>query len=333
MHISFLLAGLWATSVLAGVVTPLDKRESCSTPEGSGTCMSTSSCTGFSVAGYCSGGASNQCCISKTCSTPSGSGTCKSTSSCSGTSVSGYCPGSSSIQCCVSNSCSTPDGSGTCKSTSSCTGFSVAGYCPGSSSNQCCISKTCSTSSGSGTCLNTSKGCSGGSFHSGACPGDSSIECCVKGSSGGGGGSGDLPGLGSAQSSHARAIIAEAKSEGVGRQGCLAAITTGLTESSIYVYANNAVPSSLNYPYDKIGSDYDSIGIFQQRASIYTNIAADMDPARSAAQFFTGMKAISGWQTMNVGDLCQAVQKSAYPDRYEANVPAAESICTAGGIS
>lgn len=224
-------------------------------------------------------------------------------------------------------SCSTPDGSGTCVSTSSCGGFSVAGYCPGASNIQCCISKSCSTSSGSGTCLNTSKGCSGGSFVAGACPGSSDIECCVKGSSGGG----NLPGLDSTQSSHARAIIGEVKSEGVGRQGCLAAIATALVESSILVYANNAVPSSLNYAHDAVGSDHDSIGIFQQRASIYTNIAADMDPARSAGQFFSVMKGISGWQTMDVGTLCQKVQKSAYPDRYSERVGAATSICSAGG--
>jgi hypothetical protein len=56
-----------------------------------------------------------------------------------------------------------------------------------------------------------------------------------------------------------------------------------------------------------------------------------MNAAESAAQFFAVMKTISGWQTMNVGVLCQDVQRSAYPDRYETNVPAAESICSADG--
>lgn len=35
------------------------------------------------------------------CTTPSGSGTCVSTISCKGTSVPGYCPGAADIQCCV----------------------------------------------------------------------------------------------------------------------------------------------------------------------------------------------------------------------------------------
>lgn len=53
------------------------------------------------------------------------------------------------------------------------------------------------------------------------------VQCCVKGA---GGGSGNLPGLDATQSTHARAIIAQAKSESLGRQGCLAGIATGLTE-------------------------------------------------------------------------------------------------------
>lgn len=95
------------------------------------------------------------------------------------------------------------------------------------------------------------------------------------------------------------------------------------------MYANSAVPSSLDYPHDAVGSDHDSVGIFQQRAVYYPNIAADMDPAKSAAQFFAKMKAVRGWETMNVGDLCQKVQGSAYPTRYEDNLPAAKSICSA----
>lgn len=98
---------------LATPLNPLFARESCSTPSGSGTCQSTSTCGGFSVAGYCSGGTSNQCCVTQACSTSSGSGTCKSTSSsCSGSFIAGACPGSSSIQCCVAGGGGGSTGSG-----------------------------------------------------------------------------------------------------------------------------------------------------------------------------------------------------------------------------
>lgn len=87
----------------------------------------------------------------------------------------------------------------------------------------------------------------------------------------------------------------------------------------------------MNYPHDAVGSDHDSVGIFQQRAMYYPNIAADMDAALSARQFFKKMKGIKGWKSMAVGKLCQKVQVSAYPDRYAAKVSQASKICKAGG--
>ena len=117
-----------------------------------------------------------------------------------------------------------------------------------------------------------------------------------------------------------------------GKQGCLAGIATAITESSIYVYANDAVPESLKLPHQMVGSDHDSIGIFQQRASIYTDIKKDMDPAGSAELFYNKMRGIKGWQTMDVGELCQKVQVSAYPTRYNENLPLAKKICGADGF-
>lgn len=116
MKASFILSALpfILPLTLATPFNPLLARaESCTAPEGSGTCKATSSCTGFHVAGYCSGGTDNQCCIAKTCSTSSGSGTCKNTDSkCSGgTFVAGACPGDSTVKCCVLDSKSSGGGS------------------------------------------------------------------------------------------------------------------------------------------------------------------------------------------------------------------------------
>lgn len=88
----------------------------------------------------------------------------------------------------------------------------------------------------------------------------------------------------------------------------------------------------MNYPHDAVGSDHDSVGIFQQRVSYYPNIAADMDPAQSASEFFAQMVKISGWQTMDVATLCQDVQKSAVPTAYQKYVAQAEKICSADGF-
>lgn len=46
----------------------------------------------------------------------------------------------------------------------------------------------------------------------------------------GGSSGGNLPGLSSTQSKHAKAIIAEAKKEDLGRQGCTAGIATAIVE-------------------------------------------------------------------------------------------------------
>jgi hypothetical protein len=93
------------------------------------------------------------------------------------------------------------------------------------------------------------------------------------------------------------------------------------------------VAASFNYPHDGVGGDADSIGIFQQRVRYYPDVAADMDPTRSAAQFFAKMKAIPGWQTMDVGKLCQKVQVSAIPEQYNnKGLPIATPVCDAGGF-
>ncbi|KAL2807748.1 hypothetical protein BJX63DRAFT_440015 [Aspergillus granulosus] len=147
----------------------------------------------------------------------------------------------------------------------------------------------------------------------------------------GGNDGGNLPGLGATQSAHAKKIIQQAKDQGVGSHGCQAAIATALVESGIYIYANNAVPESLNYPHDKVGSDHDSVGIFQQRA-VYYDVKKAMDPAGSAEMFLDKMMGISGWEDMAVGTLCQKVQVSAYPDRYAERVAEAQEICAAGGL-
>ncbi|CEJ91537.1 hypothetical protein VHEMI07239 [[Torrubiella] hemipterigena] len=143
---------------------------------------------------------------------------------------------------------------------------------------------------------------------------------------------GNLPTLNSVQSRNANGIIAEVKRRNLGRQGCLAAITTGLTESSIRILANNAVPSSLNYAHDGLGSDHDSVGIFQQRAKYYTNIQCDMTADCSAGLFLAKMAGISGWQTMDVATLCQKVQVSAVPDAYKKYTSQAGTICSAAGF-
>ncbi|KAL9937220.1 hypothetical protein V8E36_003629 [Tilletia maclaganii] len=141
--------------------------------------------------------------------------------------------------------------------------------------------------------------------------------------------------LDSTQQGHADTIAQVAKNYGTSAptHACVTAVATAITESALYIYANSKVSASLNYPHDKVGSDHDSVGLFQQRVSIYKNIAADMDAAGSTRQFLAEMVKISGWQNIAPGQLAQKVQRSAYPTRYQGNVPQAQSICGGSGGS
>ncbi|KAK0518667.1 hypothetical protein OC842_007720, partial [Tilletia horrida] len=139
-------------------------------------------------------------------------------------------------------------------------------------------------------------------------------------------------GLTAIQSAHAYQIAKAVRAKGLGRQACLVAITTGITEANLLNYANSDVGASFNYYYDAVSSDYDSVGVFQQRVSYYPNIDADMDPQQAAEAFLDKMVNIDGWETADVGTVCQEVQGSAYPDRYDENVSQASGICTAMGF-
>lgn len=147
-----------------------------------------------------------------------------------------------------------------------------------------------------------------------------------------------IPGYDQRQSNNAWAIIKQIKAEKFGNDAltaCKVVFATAITESNIYIYANKNVPKSKNYPYDKIGSDHDSVGVFQQLA-IYYPVAEAMDPAKSAHLFFKKMRTVSNWKqaTTNrkIGVVSQRVQGSAFPDRYEKHVEEAAKICKAGKI-
>ena len=82
--------------------------DSCTTPDGEGTCQSTSDCKGWSIPGplpgYCPNDPDDiQCCVQETCSPPGQTGICQNTNKpCEGGDYNSdnFCPGDESIQCC-----------------------------------------------------------------------------------------------------------------------------------------------------------------------------------------------------------------------------------------
>lgn len=149
------------------------------------------------------------------------------------------------------------------------------------------------------------------------------------------------------QLTRAATIIAVGKTDQVPARGQLIAIMTAITESTLRVLSNtSAYPHSANIPNDGNGGDHDSVGLFQQRpAAGWGTVENLMDPVWSSRAFYggptgpnngspRGLLDIDGWQSMDPGAAAQAVQVSAYPDRYAVNQPIAEKVLTAlSGVS
>lgn len=111
-------------------------------------------------------------------------------------------------------------------------------------------------------------------------------------------------------------------------------IATAMVESGdpMRMYANNSVPESLSYRHDAVGSDYDSVGLFQQRDNgAWGTVAQRMDPYESAMMFFRELKKFE-WQNMDPGAAAQKVQRSAFPGRYATKMAAAEGLADSTGL-
>lgn len=145
------------------------------------------------------------------------------------------------------------------------------------------------------------------------------------------------------QLTHAATIMTVGgRTAGIRREGVVIALMAALTESTLRMLANpSAYPESLGFPNDGVGADHDSLGLFQMRhASGWGTVAELMDPEYQARAFFggpsgpnggspRGLLDIPGWQRLDPGEAAQAVEVSAFPDRYQNYQPVAEAIVAA----
>ncbi|AHI20893.1 MULTISPECIES: M23 family metallopeptidase [Actinomycetes] len=182
-----------------------------------------------------------------------------------------------------------------------------------------------------------------------------SAQCVAPGENGDVGDVGDVPDeltaetangetitLGKKQLEHAATIIQTgSKTEGVTRDGVQIALMAALTESVLKQLSNtSSYPESGDMPNDGNGSDNDSLGLFQMRPqSGWGSVEELMDPDYQAEAFYggpdgpnggspRGLLDIDGWEEMSKGEAAQAVEVSAYPDRYANYEPVAEAILT-----
>ncbi|OUJ22326.1 tape measure protein [Corynebacterium kefirresidentii] len=111
-------------------------------------------------------------------------------------------------------------------------------------------------------------------------------------------------------------------------------IATALVESGnpLRMWANRAVPESLKYRHDAVGSDYDSVGLFQQRDNgAWGTVKQRMTPYDSAGMFFDKLKSFD-YKSMDPGAAAQKVQVSAFPGRYSQQMGAAEELLNKVGV-
>ncbi|QES47227.1 hypothetical protein DEJ50_04650 [Streptomyces venezuelae] len=112
----------------------------------------------------------------------------------------------------------------------------------------------------------------------------------------------------------ARAITEAVRARGLSERAGVIAVTTAIVETTLR-----------NNPNEE---DHDSVGLFQQRA-FWGSFEQRMDPTWSTNAFLAEMLKISNWQTRPIGEVCQAVQRSAYPSKYQPQSPDAQRIVDA----
>lgn len=152
--------------------------------------------------------------------------------------------------------------------------------------------------------------------------------------------SGVIVALNQTQLTRAATIVnVGAGTKDVGRDGIVVALMAALTESTLRMLSNtSAYPQSANFPNDGDGGDHDSLGLFQMRPSTGWGTVANLMEAEYQAEAFyggpsgpnhgspRGLLDVPNWKLLPKGAAAQAVEVSAFPDRYADYEPVAEAI-------
>lgn len=117
------------------------------------------------------------------------------------------------------------------------------------------------------------------------------------------------------QSYNAAIIAGVAVQRGLPPRAVSIALATAMQESGL---------RNLDY------GDRDSIGLFQQRPSQgWGTVAQIMVPQYSAGKFYDALVKINSWQTRDITEVAQAVQRSGVPDGYRKHVDRAKILASA----
>lgn len=129
-------------------------------------------------------------------------------------------------------------------------------------------------------------------------------------------------------------VLQAVDKSGMGKKAAVITIMTVIVESRARMYANSTVPDSLSLPHQAVGSDHDSVGLFQQRPSMgWGSVKELMTVDYSTNKFLSVLKTTKGWKDMKLGDAAQAVQRSGFPDAYAKWESAATAIVNGQGAN
>ena len=114
------------------------------------------------------------------------------------------------------------------------------------------------------------------------------------------------------QLANAATIARIGKQMGMSQRDIVIGIATAIVESGL---------RNVNY------GDRDSLGLFQQRPSQGWGTPKQVtDPQYAARKFFDALKGVKGREQMDMGAAAQAVQRSAFPERYGQQIGAARGL-------
>lgn len=117
------------------------------------------------------------------------------------------------------------------------------------------------------------------------------------------------------QSGNAALITAESIRRGLPPRAASIALATAMQESGL---------RNIDY------GDRDSVGLFQQRPSQGWGTRAQiLDPWYAAGTFYAALVKVDNWQTEDINDAAQSVQKSGVPDGYRKHIDAARAWASA----
>lgn len=116
------------------------------------------------------------------------------------------------------------------------------------------------------------------------------------------------------QARHAGIIAAEGMRRGLPARAVTIALATAVQESSL---------RNIDH------GDRDSVGLFQQRPSQgWGTVDQIMDPWYSSGKFYEALVKVPDWQTGDVNDVAQLVQRSGHPEAYRKHEPMARTFAS-----